>query len=123
MREALECHANGCFIACAIMVRRVLEEICADQGAVDRRLPDRLKSLSKAVFVPPALLEGVDLLRQLGNDAAHVELKYFDKVGVEEAEAAIEIAIGFLKAVYQSDQATAKLAALKRKASEGTAPH
>jgi hypothetical protein len=33
LEEAITCHANKCFIASAIMVRKTLEELCRDRGA------------------------------------------------------------------------------------------
>lgn len=33
LEEAITCHANQCFIAAAIMVRKSLEELCRDRGA------------------------------------------------------------------------------------------
>jgi hypothetical protein len=33
LSEAITCHANECYIAAAIMVRKTLEELCEAQGA------------------------------------------------------------------------------------------
>jgi hypothetical protein len=33
LEEAITCHANSCYVAAAIMVRKALEELCADREA------------------------------------------------------------------------------------------
>src|SRR3989442_493459 len=38
LREALTCHAEGCNIAAAIMIRRCLEELCDERGAQGNNL-------------------------------------------------------------------------------------
>ncbi len=37
LEEAIKCHAQRCFIASAIMVRKTLEELCRDRGAAGPR--------------------------------------------------------------------------------------
>lgn len=96
------------------MVRRTLEELCAERNAQGRDLKARLSALSDKVAVASALVDGLDSLRVLGNDAAHVELKDFDEVGKTEAELALEITKELLKGVYQYDDLVGRLAALKR---------
>jgi len=112
--EALACHANECFIAAGIMIRRTLEEICADKKAVGRDLKDRINSLRDKVILPKELFEGMDELRILGNDAAHVEAKCFDDIGKEEIEISIEFTKEILKAVYQYSDLLAKIKSLKK---------
>ena len=51
--------------------------------------------------MPEALLDGLDELRLLGNDATHVEARLYDDVGQEEAELAIDVTKEVLKGVYQ----------------------
>lgn len=41
--EAVKCHSTSCFIASAIMIRKTLEEVCADRGAAGDNLKKRLK--------------------------------------------------------------------------------
>ena len=112
--EALTGHANRCFKSAAIMVRRTLEEICADRGATGRDLKDRLKALHSVIVVPKELLDAADELRLLGNDAAHLEGKVYDDIGKEEVEAAIDLAKELLKAVYQLSSLVARLKSLKK---------
>jgi hypothetical protein len=112
--EAITCHAENCFIAAAIMVRKTLEELCRDRGATGANLKERIKALGSKVVLPQELLNGLDDLRLLGNDAAHIESQEYDKVGKEEVEIGIEFTKEVLKAVYQYSALLAKLRALKK---------
>lgn len=114
IEEALTCHANNAYSAAAMMVRKTLEELCADQGAEGNNLYGRLQSLSKKIVVPETLLEAANELRLLGNDAAHIEAKTFNQVSKDEVEAGIELAKELLKAVYQMDSLVTKLKALRK---------
>lgn len=112
--EAIACHSAGCYIASAIMVRRTLEELCADRGATGNTLKDRIVHLRTKVVLPTDLLAGLDDLRLLGNNAAHLESKDYDKVGKEEIEVAVEFTKEVLKAVYQYKGLLARLQGLKK---------
>jgi hypothetical protein len=59
-------------------------------------------------------MDGLDDLRLLGNDAAHIESQEYTKVGKEEVEIGIEFAKEVLKAVYQYSALLSKLRALKK---------
>jgi hypothetical protein len=114
LEEAIKAHAAECFKASALMVRRVLEELCDDKKAVGSDLKKRLASLSGNVVVPKELLDAADELRLLGNDAAHISAKDYDKIGLEESTLAIELAKELLKAVYQYASLVDRLKALKK---------
>lgn len=114
LEEAIRAHAAGCYKASALMVRRVLEELCDDKQATGGDLKQRLTNLSQNVVVPKELLDAADELRLLGNDAAHVTAKNYDAIGKNEAELAIELAKELLKAVYQYTSLVSKLKALKK---------
>jgi hypothetical protein len=81
LEEAITCHANECFIASAVMVRKTLEELCHDRGATGANLKARLRNLGTTIILPQVLLDGLDDLRLLGNDAAHIESQEFNMVG------------------------------------------
>jgi Domain of unknown function (DUF4145) len=115
LTEAIVSHANSCYTAAAIMIRKTLEELCKDQNAQGKRLVDQIKDLSSKVVLPMGLVDGIDSLRLLGNDAAHVELKNFDKISHEEIEVGIEFTKEVLKAVYQHSILVNRLEALKKK--------
>jgi hypothetical protein len=112
--EAVTCHAHECYVAAAIMVRKTLEELCRDRGATGSNLKERLKALGSKVVLPTELLDGLDDLRLLGNDAAHIESQEFNSVGREEVEVGIELAKEVLKAVYQYSALLGRLRALKK---------
>jgi len=97
------------------MVRRTLEEICADLGAAGRDLKARIGDLKTKVVLPPELFEAMDELRLLGNDAAHIEAKSYDSIGTEELETAIEFTKEIMKGVYQYKGLLSKLRGLKKK--------
>lgn len=72
------------------------------------------------ITLPKELLEGMNVLRLLGNDAAHIESKTFDTIGKAEVEAAIEFTKEILKAAYQYSKLLEKLSALKVEAKRAT---
>jgi hypothetical protein len=111
--EAIKCHAQACYVAAAIMVRKTLEEVCHERGASGGSLKARIKALGKTVVLPQELLDGLDDLRLLGNDAAHIESQVFSQVGEEEVEIAIDVTKEILKAVYQYGAIMDRLKQLK----------
>ena len=113
LREAINCHAARCFKASAIMVRRTIEEICADQAAEGKNLKQRIESLSAIITIPKALVEAMDHLRLLGNDAAHIEARVYRDLGSKEVEAGIELAKELVKATYQYADLVSRLTALR----------
>ena len=112
--ETVKAHAAGCYRASALMVRRLLEELCRDKNAQGKDLKVRLAALGGSIVVPQELLDAADELRLFGNDAAHVEAKAYDDIGEDEATIAIELAKELLKAVYQYTTLLGKLKALKK---------
>lgn len=112
--EAVTCHSAQCFTAAAIMVRKSLEELCRDRGAEGPNLKQRIRTLRDRVILPPELFEGLDDLRLLGNDAAHIESQEFNQIGQEEVELGLEFAKEVLKSVYQYSALLNRLRALKR---------
>lgn len=112
--EALTCHAEQCFVAGAIMVRRTLEEVCSDKAASGKALRDRIQSLKAKVLLPQELFVAMDELRILGNDAAHIEARSYDAIEKEEMDVAIVLTKEILKAVYQLDDLVKRLQALKK---------
>lgn len=114
LKQAVTCHAEECFVASAIMLRRCLEELCSERGASGATLKDRIGSLRSKVVLPQELFSALDELRLLGNDAAHVEAKTYDTIGKTEVEVAIELTKEILKAVYQLDSLVKRLQGLKK---------
>jgi hypothetical protein len=112
--EAIISHSNNCFIASAIMIRKTLEQICLDRGAIGKNLYSRLQDLGTKIVIPKELIEGMQELRLLGNDAAHIESNTFNEVGKNEVEISIEFTKEILKAVYQYESLLGKLRSLKK---------
>jgi len=104
LTEAITCHANHCFVATAIMVRKTLDLLCEAQQAAGPNLKEKIKALGSKVVLPADLLTGVDDLRLLGNDAAHIESQAYMKVSTEELEVAF----------YQYAALLARLRSLKK---------
>ena len=96
------------------MVRKSLESLCHDRGATGANLKDRIKSLGTKVVLPQELLDGLDDVRLLGNDAAHIESDVYNQVGQEEVDVVIDFTKEVLKAVYQYSVLLNKLRALKK---------
>lgn len=119
--EAITCHAQGCFKAAPIMIRRTLEEICRDKGAAGDTLQERVKSLQNVIVVPEQLFKFMDRLRLLRDDAAYVKSREYDEIGKDEAEVGIELTREILKAVYQYSHLIEKLKGLKKKSDGDTA--
>jgi hypothetical protein len=101
LREAALCHSVGAYRASSMMVRRVLEEVCALNGATGPNLHQRIEALKKLVILPLPLFDAMAELKSLGNDAAHVEAKAYDNIGQEESEVSIQLAGEILKSLYQ----------------------
>jgi hypothetical protein len=97
------------------MVRRLLEEVCADNNAQGSDLHQRLEALKALVVLPQALFDAMGELKALGNDAAHVKAKAYDNIGRAEAEDSIGLASEILKALYQLKGLVARLQARKGK--------
>jgi hypothetical protein len=114
LEEAIKCHSQECFVAAAIMVRKTLEELCRNRGATGSNLKERIADLGTKIVLPQELLDGLDDLRLLGNDAAHIESTVFNGIGREDVEVGIEFATEVLKAVYQYSDLLARLRALKQ---------
>lgn len=95
--EALICHSNQCFIASAIMIRKTLEEICHHEQVEGKNLFLRIEALGSKIMIPKELLTGMNELRLLGNDAAHIEANTFEQIGKEEIEISIEFTKKILK--------------------------
>lgn len=117
LEEALACHANGCFKASAMMVRRTLEALCGDRGARGENLKAMVVDLGSKIVLPKKLLDALDNLRLLGNDAAHVKSRDYETIGETEVEVAIDFTKEVLKAAYQYSVLVGRLEGLKKQPS------
>ncbi len=113
LEEATICHAQGCYVAAAVMVRRALAELCDGVGIVNGDLSDRLESLGTLIVVPPALMTGLRDLRMLGSAAASSESAIYNKVSREEVEVGIDCTKAIIKALYRYESLVGRLQALR----------
>jgi hypothetical protein len=114
LEEAIDCHANGCFKASALMIRRTLEALCQERGIRDEgSLFHRIQALGRQVILPAEMIDGMHNLRLLGNDAAHVEAREYLAVGGPEVEAALAVTKLILSATYQSSATLRALESLR----------
>lgn len=121
LEEAVKCHAEQCYVASAIMVRKTLEEVCAERGAGGPNLKERLDALRNNVNLPEPMFDALQDLRLLGNDAAHIESQVFNKVDQEEVEIALDITKEILKATYQLSSIMNRLEARKKASADPAA--
>ncbi|MDE2385484.1 MAG: DUF4145 domain-containing protein, partial [Alphaproteobacteria bacterium] len=70
LQEAIKSHAAGCHRAAAIMVRRLLEQICALNDADGANLHQKLAALKKKIVLPEDFFDAMMELKIVGNDAA-----------------------------------------------------
>ena len=96
------------------MVRKTLEELCRDRGAKGSNLKERIRDLGSRVVLPKELFDGLDDIRLLGNDAAHIESQEFGKIGQEELDVAIEFTKEVLKAIFQYAELLGRLRSLRK---------
>jgi len=101
------------------MVRRTLEELCEEKGATGKNLKERIADLGSKIVIPQDLIDGMDDLRLLGNDAAHIEAQVFKQIGARELEVAIRFTKEILKATYQYTTLLNELRALRQSQQEG----
>jgi hypothetical protein len=113
-QESLVCHANECYTAAAMMVRKTLEQLCLERGATGKNLKERVADLRTKVILPSALLDAADGLRLLGNDAAHIEAQTYNDVGKREVELAIALTREIMKSLYQYQSLLDQLNSLKK---------
>lgn len=114
LEESILCHSVGAYRASALMVRRVLEELCDNKGITGKDLKARLLKLGEGNLIPPELFDAADELRVLGNDAAHVQAKEYNDIGEREASIGIELTKEILKSVYQLSSLLDRLRSLKK---------
>ena len=71
-------------IVCLMALRRTLEIICKDKGATGNTLEKKIIDLSQKNIFPQVINEASDVLRILGNEAAHGDDINYDERIVKE---------------------------------------
>jgi len=112
-KEAMLCYNSGCFIASAILIRKVLENICLLNNSKGKNLHERIKSLKDKLTLSTTLYNAMFELKYLGNDAAHFESKHFEKINQKEAELGLTILSEILRSIYEHEDLINSFKALK----------
>lgn len=79
---------------CLIGLRRTLEMICNEQGALSGNLVGKIEELAKKNILPPTLKEATEITRHFGNSAAHAET-------IEMTTHELNLIIEFIKSVIE----------------------
>ncbi|MEV8362559.1 DUF4145 domain-containing protein [Streptomyces niveus] len=95
-QEASTCFAAGAFTAAAVMVRRTLEGVCADQGANGKVLMKSLQELLEAGMIEGRLFDWAQALRILGNQGAHFTGEHVDREDAADALALCEALLDYI---------------------------
>lgn len=95
--EAKKCFSVGAYRACAVMARRSMQSACINKGSAKSRLVEQLQELADNGTITKDLKEWADVVRWVGNDAAHPGK---EKVSQEDAKDILNLAEQFLHVVY-----------------------
>lgn len=71
-------------VICLIALRRTLEIICKDKGATGNNLEKKILDLTNRCIFPQIINEASDVLRILGNEAAHGDNIDYDERIIKE---------------------------------------
>jgi hypothetical protein len=112
LAEAATALAAGCYRASAVMARRTLEAVTADQGESNGTLATRLAALSSKGVLQPTLGDWAKEVRLVGNTGAHFDP--IDTVPKEDAEQLLSFVQELLRYLYELP------AELNRRRSGGT---
>lgn len=98
LTEAKTCFAAGAFRATAVLARRAMQSTCIDKGATkDKKLVEQAAELEASGTITKELRKWVDVVRWVGNDAAHPGGPQVDRV---DAENILKLAEQFLYIIY-----------------------
>jgi len=98
INEAKLCFSVGAFRACAVMARRAVQNACIDKGAnKNKRLEEQIEELASKGVITNNLKEWADVVRWVGNDAAHPDK---NEVIREDAEDILKLAEQFMHVIY-----------------------
>lgn len=92
-------------VICLIALRRTLEIICKDKNAKGRTLKDKILDLTNNGTFPVIINEASDILRILGNEAAHGDDFEYDWSIVKEMVNFTQIIIEYVYVIpYRIEQ-------------------
>jgi hypothetical protein len=97
LTESKFCFSIGAFRASAVMARRSMQSACIDKGAKKKNLVDQVDELKNNGVITNDLKEWADVVRWVGNDAAHPNKDIVEK---DDAKDILELAEQFLHVIY-----------------------
>jgi len=97
LNEAKICFSIKAYRACAVMARRAMQTACIDKGSKKDKLVDQLQELALNGTITKDLNEWANVVRWVGNDAAHPNKENISK---EDAEDILNLAEQFLHVIY-----------------------
>jgi hypothetical protein len=112
LAEAKLCFSVDAYRACAVMARRAIQTACIEKGATKGQLVGQLHELADKAIITKDLQEWGDVVRWVGNDAAHHN---GDEVTKEDAEDILRLAEQFMHAVYVAPAIAQELRAKRGK--------
>jgi len=95
--EAKISYSVEAFRASAVMSRRAMQSACIDKGATKEKLVEQLHELAANGVITNDLKEWADVVRWVGNDAAHPDKQ---AVTQKDAEDILHLAEQFLHVIY-----------------------
>lgn len=96
--EAKMCFSVGAYRACAVIARRAIQSSCINKGCSSKKnLADQLQELLNNGIITKDLKEWADVVRWVGNDAAHPNN---EEVSQEDADDILRLAEHFLHVMF-----------------------
>ena len=95
--EGKICFSIKAYRASAVMARRAMQSACIDKGATKEKLVEQLHELAATGVITKDLKEWADVVRWVGNDAAHPDK---ETVTEKDAEDILHLAEQFLHVIY-----------------------
>ena len=95
--EAKMCISVNAYRASAVMSRRSMQSTCIDKGAKKDKLVDQIAELLATGVITNDLKGWADVVRWVGNDAAHPDKMVVSK---EDADDILQLAEQFLHVIY-----------------------
>jgi hypothetical protein len=92
--EARICYRAGAFVACALMCRKTIEALYKVLGVKARDLYGGIKELNEKGYIEPGMLDWGNVLRRLGNAAAH---DIAPQLNQHHAESILEFTFGLVE--------------------------
>jgi Domain of unknown function (DUF4145) len=97
LNEAKQCFVSSCYRGCAVLSRRVIQLACMEKGAKKDNLVNQISELINNGVITKEIEEWAQVVRWVGNDAAHPNSQEVTK---EDAEDCLKLAEQFLHVVF-----------------------